>query len=570
MSTTESTDNPAPLAVPGPPPPAERPAEDDLAPATDATVDLERAVLPTIVSPLVAWSVIVAFCVMLFVVPAVQIFLEATGRSKPQLLNLFKQQPTRENLHQYEQDVAANSAFKEFVQPRLQLALSQSVGFGNTKVYIGRDGVLFYRPGLDFVTGRGILDPGRIRARRRHLIDAGERSAEPDPRPAIFAFNKACQEAGAHLLLVPVPDKVSVMPMAAGIAPSLATSVPTNVDFPRFLAELREAGVDVYDPLTLVSSAGASDRYLKQDTHWTPEWMETVVEGIAGHVRAAQTLPSRGPALYDYKEVAIRRVGDLVDMLSLPNNQTLFPPQEVTIRRTIDVKTGEPAGAPSSADVLLLGDSFANIYTAPQMGWGDAAGLGPTLARHLNREVEAITINGKGATGTRAELARRPEGLSGKRLVIWEFAVRELTDASWEVIRPGDQGAESDGAQTQQSRAAGQPAVGAGLLIDATIEAVSKVPEPNSVPYPDCLNYTLLHVDRVVEGKYTDDKILAVFWAMKKNVWLPPAKYAPGRHVRVKLIPMKEAEESVRSGQRADDIADYTHRPWFVTEELKP
>jgi alginate O-acetyltransferase complex protein AlgJ len=557
MSTTESPDNPAPLAVPNPPPPAERPADDDLAPATDATVDLERAVLPTIVSRRVAWSVIVAFCVMLAVVPAVQIALEATGRHKPQLLNLFKQRPTRENLHQFEQDIAANSAFKQFVQPRLQLALSEAVGFGNGKVYIGNDGVLFFRPGLDFVTGRGILDPGRIRARRRHLVDAGG-SAEPDPRPAIFAFNKACRDAGVHLLLVPVPDKVTVMPVAAGIAPGLAASAPVNVDYPQFLAELRGAGVDVYDPLTLVSSAGEADRYLKHDTHWTPEWMETVVEGIAGHLRTKTALPPRGGALYDYMEVPFRRVGDLVDMLSLPADQTLFAPQEVKIRRTIDAKTGAPAGSQASADVLLLGDSFANIYTAPQMGWGDAAGLAPTLARHLNREIDAITINGKGASGTRAELARRPEGLSGKRLVIWEFAVRELTDASWEEIPMGA------GGGAQPSAAPG------GLVIDATIEAVSKVPEPNTVPYPDCLTYTLLHVDRVVEGKYTDDKILAVMWAMKKNVWLPPAKYAPGRHLRVKLVPMKEAEDSVRTGQRADDIADYTHRPYFVTEEQTP
>jgi hypothetical protein len=30
---------------------------------------------------------------------------------------------------------------------------------------------------------------------------------------------------------------------------------------------------------------------------------------------------------------------------------------------------------------------------------------------------------------------------------------------------------------------------------------------------------------------------------------------------------MRDADESVRTGQRADDVADYTHRPYFVTEE---
>jgi SGNH hydrolase-like domain, acetyltransferase AlgX len=561
MSATETPETP-PSAAPGATQAAPGARVDELNLATDAHIDLERAVLPTEVSGRVAWLLIIAFCLPLAIVSAVQIALEATGRHRAQLGNLFKERPTRESLHRYEQDVAKNSVFKEYVQPRLQLAVSQTTGAGNGKVYVGRDGVLFFRPGMDFVTGRGIFDAGRMRACRKRLVDAGEHSAEPDPRPAILDFDAACRKAGVHLVVVPVPDKVTVLPEAAGYSESGAPAL-VNVDYPQFLSQLREGGVDVYDPLPIIQASGEQNLYLKNDTHWTPECMENVASSLAAHVREAVAFPGER-ARFGVNEMAMERVGDLVDMLSLPADQTLFPPQQVRIRQTIDAATEAPFAAKESADVLLLGDSFANIYTAPQMGWGEAAGFGPTLARHLNRDLDTIVINGKGASGTRSELARRPGGLTGKRVVIWEFAVRELTDASWDVI-PMNERQPAESPTTRPSAASG-----GGLVIDATIEKISKVPEPFSVPYPDCLTYVLMHVDRVVEGKYADDRILAVLWAMKKNVWLPPAKYAPGRHMRIKVIPMGQADESVKTGQRADDTQDYSHRPYFVTEEQSP
>jgi alginate O-acetyltransferase complex protein AlgJ len=322
---------------------------------------------------------------------------------------------------------------------------------------------------------------------------------------------------------------------------------------------MRGAGVDVYDPTPSGPPPDNRQRFLQQDTHWTPEWMDEVARGIADHVRAKVTLPAGGGAHYRYEDVTVRRVGDLVDMLGLPPDQTLFPPQDVTVRRTLDAATGGPMTPLASGDVLLLGDSFTNIYTAPQMRWGESAGLAPALARHLDRAIDVIAVNGKGASGTRRELARRPEGLSGKRVVIWEFAARELTDASWDVIPLASEPPTQQGAPPTPGRPA--------LEIEATIETVSKVPEPFTVPYPDCLTYVLLRVDRVIEGEYRDKQLLAVMWAMKKNVSLPPAKYRPGRRLRAKLIPMRDADESVRTGQRADDVADYTHRPYFVTEE---
>ena len=62
----------------------------------------------------------------------------------------------------------------------------------------------------------------------------------------------------------------------------------------------------------------------------------------------------------------------------------------------------DPTGAPfepsDKGQVLLLGDSFTNVFSLEPMGWGTSAGLGAQLARALDRDVDVH----------RAERRRRP------------------------------------------------------------------------------------------------------------------------------------------------------------------
>ena len=64
------------------------------------------------------------------------------------------------------------------------------------------------------------------------------------------------------------------------------------------------------------------------------------------------------------------------DMLKLPEGQTLFLPQTVSVHQVID-GAGQPWEPDPEADVLLLGDSFTNMFSLDQMGWGETAGLAP-------------------------------------------------------------------------------------------------------------------------------------------------------------------------------------------------
>jgi alginate O-acetyltransferase complex protein AlgJ len=130
-------------------------------------------------------------------------------------------------------------------------------------------------------------------------------------------------------------------------------------------------------------------------------------------------------------------VGDLVDMLKLPEDQDLFLPLSATIHRVDDDKD-EPWEPDPTGDVLLLGDSFTNIFTMGPMGWGSAAGLGPQLALALGRGLDVIAQNDSGAFATRQTLSREiaagEDRLAGKRVVIWEFASRELSVGDWKPL----------------------------------------------------------------------------------------------------------------------------------------
>jgi hypothetical protein len=92
-----------------------------------------------------------------------------------------------------------------------------------------------------------------------------------------------------------------------------------------------------------------------------------------------------------------------------------------------------------NADVLVLGDSFCNIYSLEQMGWGESAGFVEQLSRALGgRPIDCILRNSDGAFATREilgqELARGNDRLLGKKIIIWEFAARELAFGNWKSI----------------------------------------------------------------------------------------------------------------------------------------
>jgi alginate O-acetyltransferase complex protein AlgJ len=71
------------------------------------------------------------------------------------------------------------------------------------------------------------------------------------------------------------------------------------------------------------------------------------------------------------------------------------------------------------------------------MGWGSSAGFAEQLSYVLRRPVDRLMQNDQGAFATRAMLQRDPGRLAGKRVVIYQFAARELTMGDWKILSIG-------------------------------------------------------------------------------------------------------------------------------------
>jgi alginate O-acetyltransferase complex protein AlgJ len=358
-----------------------------------------------------------------------------------------------EGLSAFETALEDQSEVGRALRPPTQLALSRWFGAGNERVYVGRDGWLFYRPDVEYVTGRGFLDQ-REMDRRAAAAREYESVPQPDPRPAIRRFKRDLEARGITLVVVPTPVKPTVhyaqlAPWAGLATAGLKTgryeddagadAALHNASYDAFVAEMKREGLLVFDPaseMTRMRAAGAPP-YLVTDTHWRPEAMQRVAEALVAfldeHVRL-QPVASPG---YTRQRREARQTGDTAAMLDLPTDQTLYPPERVTLRFVVDA-AGEPWRSSRDADVLLLGDSFTNMYSLATMGWGEAAGFAEQLSYTLQRPVDRIVQNDQGAHATRGLLGREVEGsgdrLAGKRVVIWQFAARELAFGDWKVI----------------------------------------------------------------------------------------------------------------------------------------
>jgi alginate O-acetyltransferase complex protein AlgJ len=359
-----------------------------------------------------------------------------------------------ERMSAFETALEDQSHVGRTLRPWTQWALSRWFGAGNERVYIGRDGWLFYRPDVEYVTGRGFLER-REMERRVAAASEYEQPPQPDPRPAIRQFKHDLDARGIALVVVPTPVKPTIHPAQLARRAPLTAAAATggeddgtadsnevglqNASYAAFVDEMRREGILVFDPAEAIARArdAGAPQYLVTDTHWRPEAMRHAAEALVAFLDEHVWLQPVASPGYQRQRREARQTGDTAAMLDLPAGQTLYSTERVTLGFVVD-SAGEPWRPSREADVLLLGDSFTNIYSLGTMGWGEAAGLAEQLSFTLQRPLDRIVQNDQGAHATRGILQRELESgadrLAGKRVVIWQFAARELAFGDWRVI----------------------------------------------------------------------------------------------------------------------------------------
>jgi alginate O-acetyltransferase complex protein AlgJ len=243
----------------------------------------------------------------------------------------------------------------------------------------------------------------------------------------------------------------------------------------------------------------------------------------------------------------------------------VFPRETVTIRRVLDA-LGNPWRPDSSADVLLLGDSFSNVYSSGEMGWGDSAGLPERLSFHLRRDVDAIIRNDAGAHATRKlladELRAGRDRLAGKRIVIWQFAIRELAVGDWKRIEMKLGRARTKPAATQASRP-GAPIThvlelppGRTAVITGRVAALKRSPQPGTVPYKDHIMPVHLVEVRDAAGTLRGAEAVVLLWGLRDNQCTHATKLNLGQEITVRIRPWADVADRYGTINRGelDDV----------------
>lgn len=562
----------------------------------------------TNITPPGKWFLVIAFLVTIFAIPLVQYVWELQADlqagAKRGLLpkafsvfsfaeekdfDKFRQQETGlvstvyltrllnsktiEKTKKFESTIEEESWLLKTVGPSVENLLIGALGGGSQNVYCGRDGWLFFRPTIEYLTGRGFLEPAVMKRRSQPGSGAGEQ-IQPDPVKAIVDFRNQLAHRGIELVVLPSPAKATIYPERFSPRYENFAAPLHNPSYGEFVRRLESQGVRVLDPTHILLQAKAKEEmFLKTDTHWTPAGSELVARALADYLDKNRLLPRRTPASYVRVAGKAENAGDLAKMLKVSSNFG-YGKQQVDLH-PVQQSDGAPWAPSRDADILVLGDSYANIFSLDGMGWGSGSGLVQQLAYYLQRPVDSILANDNGSFTTRQqlgnELRRGQDRLAGKKVVIYEFATRELAVGNWKLVdlTPGKPA--EPAATAEEAAVSGTPAEKPGqLMLEGVIEEITQPPRPGSTAYKDAV--IAMHLKNVtVAGKpFKRSHVVMFTWGMRDNVVTASSRYKRGQRVALKVRPWGEVEQKYGSYQRIElqnDDAMLLDIYWLVQPE---
>ena len=493
----------------------------------------EKALGTTLVKRNVSIVALVIFGVTLLSVPICQLVSDIyRGES----LHIFRTAsllpiPTLKEIEAYEDVLEKEAVLTNWLLPSVQTILTQVFLIGNEQAYLGRDGWLFYRADVD------------------SLMDTDSERSTSTALAALTDFNRQLAARGISLIVVPIPVKPTVHPEKFSTR-YRDTNVPIhNPDYAAFIEALVAEGVLVYDPSQLLFAATRQEaQYLKTDTHWKPETMERVAQHLAAFITDRIELSDNQSITYIKTSEDTSNIGDIAKMLKLPEDQVLFPSEHVT-RHVVQTPSGELWQPDQASEILFLGDSFSNIYSLAGMGWGHSAGFVEHLSAALAQPLDKIVINAGGADATRRALVQEintgKDRLTGKRVLIYQFATRELFSGDWKLLPlPQARIAEQSQTTPTEQRADG--------TVTATIKAKTAPPVPRTVPYAECI--IALHLENT-ETPDLPEAFVVFLWGMRENRWTAAATFKVGQKVKLRLRPWAAVETEYGSYNRKE-LAD--------------
>ena len=228
----------------------------------------------------------------------------------------------------------------------------------------------------------------------------------------IVSMKKILEDKGIKLIVLPVPVKAQIHPEA------LAQIESSQESYNQYMEILKSKDIDSLDLSEILNFPGS---YLKGDTHWSWKAVDMVAKSISAKID--RELLTHSMTLKEKKNTIVFKGNLSRDYSELEK-----------IKQIID-ESGNLYSQSEDAEILLLGDSFFNIFTQDLHSTEFASGLGQRLAFHLQRPVDKIAVNDGGESGSRQilmdELLSGYDRLKNKKYVIWEFNFSEFSKDKW-------------------------------------------------------------------------------------------------------------------------------------------
>jgi hypothetical protein len=390
---------------------------------------------------------IVIFLVLIGLVAPSQIVLDLRQGETPEIVDLFRQTPTRASLRRLESDLESRCRLAQAVRPFVQYARFVLFQDAGDQALLGRAGWFFYRPAVQYLVEPVRSVPVRAYPETAHGVTTN------DIFTAIVSFRDDLAKRGIKLLVMPAPNKSSIYPEmltvradGTGSTPALGGEIgePSrgrlgyiNPTTRQVLTMLQQAGVEIVDLFEVYGQGDRGGRahpacYLAQDSHWSPEGMRLAADAVARRLLDLGWV-EKGSVKYETKPITIQRHGDVLRMMRVPQVERLYEPEQIDCTQVVNAKTGKLYVDDPNSPVLVLGDSFLRIYQRDEPGSG---GFIAHFAHDLGFGLTSIVNDGGASTLVRQQLARKPTLLKGKKVVIWEFVERDIRFGTegWQVI----------------------------------------------------------------------------------------------------------------------------------------
>jgi len=392
---------------------------------------------------------------------------------------------------------------------------------------VQRDGELDFLPDIEHLTGRGFLREG---GENSHVVlkrkESDTRSRHP--LPAILDFDRKLRERGIRLVLLPTPSKA----MFAG-----QREEPLhNEGFGDLVRELEKHDVAVFDLAPHLSDykERGNRLFLKGDSHWTPEVMRLGAVLLSDFLQQGGLLPEPPKKSFPGSTRLITNTGDLAILLEDGRRERW--------EETVQVHPISGGWRPGrKSPLLLLGDSFSNVYSDETMDWGANAGFAEALTRVLGFSVDRIAVNDGGASGSRYELASSAGRLEDTKVVVWQFAARELSFGDWRILPLP---------VAKESPESADPAKGGGFL-SGTVAETARIPSLTRNPYRwAVMEVRLVEVEWEGEQDELPDELVLLGPAVLNRQRTPMTGWKVGQRFRMSCVPWEEKSEEVARWHR--------------------